>query len=252
MSLKARLAARDLLAGTWVKTPHPHVVEVLALSPLDLLVLDAEHAPFDRGSLDACLLAARGGGKPVLVRPASASHEHILQALDGGADGVIVPHVRSASEARDVVSACHYGPSGISQARGFAGSTRAAAYTTLGMAKHRAAAKCVTVIAQIEDAEALDEIDAIAAVEGIDALFIGRADLTISLAADTSDDADVVAAVDRICAAGKTAGRSVGMFLARAADVPEWRAKGASLFILQSDQEFVLRGADALTDAVRA
>jgi 2-keto-3-deoxy-L-rhamnonate aldolase RhmA len=250
MSLKARLAARDLLAGTWVKTPHPHVVEVLALSPLDLLVLDAEHAPFDRGSLDVCILAARVGGKAVLVRPASAAHEHLLQALDGGADGVIVPHVRSASEARDVVRACHYGPAGSSQARGFAGSTRAAAYTTLGMAKHRATAKGVIVIAQIEDAEALDDIDAIARVEGLDALFIGRADLTISMGADTPDDPAVVAAVDRICAAGAAAGMPTGMFLPRVADVPEWRVKGASLFVLQSDQDFMLKGAAALAEAV--
>ncbi len=246
-----RIRSGDVLAGTWVKTPHPNIVEVLALSALDVLVLDAEHAPFDRGSLDLCILAARAGAKPVLVRPASASQEHILQALDGGADGVIVPHVRSPEEAREVVRACHYGPAGDHQARGFAGSTRAAAYTTLGMAAHRAAASDVTVIAQIEDAEALDQIEAIAAVEGIDALFIGRADLTISLGADSSDDADVVAAVDRICAAGRAAGRTIGMFLARAGDVADWRAKGASLFILQSDQEFALKGATALAQSVR-
>ena len=94
--LRERLRARDLLSATWVKTPHPHVVEVLALSELDALVLDAEHAPFDRAALDACLLAARAGGKPVLVRPESASPAAILQALDGGADGVVVPHIRSA------------------------------------------------------------------------------------------------------------------------------------------------------------
>jgi 2-keto-3-deoxy-L-rhamnonate aldolase RhmA len=251
VTLKARVRAGELLAGTWVKTPHPHVVEVLSLSPLDVLVLDAEHAPFDRGSLDACIMAARAGGKPVLVRPASAAHEHILNALDCGADGVIVPHVRSAAEARDVVRACHYGPAGEHQARGFAGSTRAAGYTTLGMAKHRAAAKNVVIIAQIEDAEALNDIDAIAAVEDIDALFIGRIDLTLSLGADTPDDAQVVAAVDRICAAGKAAGRAVGMFLSRVADVPDWRAKGASLFILQSDHDFMLKGAAGLVDAVR-
>ena len=249
--LKSRLQNGDSLVGTWVKTPHPHVVEVLALSALDVLVLDAEHAPFDRGSLDLCILAARSGGKPVLVRPASASHAHILQALDSGADGVIVPHVRSAEDAREVVRACHYGAAGAHPARGFAGSTRAAAYTTLGMGKHRGAAKSVTVIAQIEDAEALEEIDAIAAVEGIDALFIGRADLTISLNADTADDARVVAAVERICAAGAAAGRTVGMFLARVSDVPAWRAKGATLFVLQSDQEFMLKGAAALAEAVR-
>lgn len=247
MSFSQRLRAGELLAATWVKTPHMHVVEVLALSPLDLLVLDAEHAPFGRQELDACILAARAGGKPVLVRPASAAHEHLLQALDGGADGVIVPHVRSAAEARDVVRACHY----VTGGRGFAGSTRAAAYSTLGMVKHHAAAKDIAVVAQIEDAEALDEIEAIAQVEGIDALFIGRADLTISLGETNSDAPQVIAAVDRICAAGRAAGRAIGMFLARPGDVPQWRDKGASLFVLQSDQEFLLKGATSLAEAIK-
>lgn len=246
MSLRDRLRAGDLIAGTWVKTPHPHVVEVLSLSPLDLLVLDAEHAPFDRGQIDACILAARTAGKPVLVRPASSSDEQILNALDCGADGVVVPHIRSANEARALVRACHY----VSGGRGYAGSSRAAAYTTLGMAKHRDEAGNVVVIAQIEDREAVEAIDEIAAVEGIDALFIGRADLTISLDAQTPDDPVVVAAVERICAAGRTTGRTIGMFLSRTADIPEWRGKGASLFVLQSDQEFLMSGAKALFAAI--
>ena len=99
MTFRERLRAGEVLAGTWIKTPHPHVVEVLSLSPLDCLVLDAEHAPFDRRDLDACILAARAGGKPVLVRPASGAHEQLLNVLDLGSDGVIVPHVRSAAEA---------------------------------------------------------------------------------------------------------------------------------------------------------
>lgn len=248
VTLKARIGAGEVLAGTWIKTTHPHVVEVLALSPLDVLVIDAEHAPFDRGSLDLCVMAARGSGKPVLVRPAAASQEYLLQALDCGADGVIVPHVRSAAKAREIVRACHYGAGG----RGFAGSTRAAGYSTLGMAKHRAAAKEIVVIAQIEDADAVADIDAIARVDGLDALFIGRADLTISMGAESSDDTDVVAAVDRICAAGLAAGIPTGMFLSRVADVPLWRAKGASLFVLQSDQEFLLNGARSLFSEIHA
>ncbi len=246
MTLRGRLRTGAPLCGTWVKTPHPHVVEVLALSPLDLLVLDAEHAPFDRAQIDACIFAARAGGKPVLVRPASSSDEHILSVLDCGAAGVIVPHVRSAKEARAIVRACHY----VAGGRGYAGSSRAAAYTTLGMAAHRELAREVIVIAQIEDHEAVDAIEEIAAVEGIDALFIGRADLTISLDAATPDDDRVVAAVERICAAGKAAGRTVGMFLSRTADIAEWRDKGASLFVLRSDHEFLLAGAAALAREV--
>jgi 2-keto-3-deoxy-L-rhamnonate aldolase RhmA len=247
VAFRDRLRAGETLAGTWIKTPHPHVVEVLSLSPLDVLVLDAEHAPFDRANLDLCIMAARGGGKPVLVRPASSAHEQILNALDCGADGVIIPHVRSADEARALVRACHY----VSGGRGFAGTSRSAGYTTLGMAKHREAARGITIIAQIEDHEAVDAIDDIAAIDGIDALFIGRADLTISYEAETPDDPRVVAAVDRICAAAKAAGRTVGMFLPRVTDVPAWRAKGASLFLLQSDHDFLLAGARSLADLVR-
>jgi len=247
MSLRDRLRAGETLAGTWVKTPHPHVVEVLGLSPLDLLVLDAEHAPFDRGQLDACIMAASGVGKPVLVRPASGAHEQILNALDCGADGVIVPHVRSAEEARAVVRACHY----VSGGRGYAGSSRAAAYTTIGMGRHREQSAGVIVIAQIEDREAIDAIDGIAAVEGIDALFIGRADLTISFGVQTPDDPVVVEAVERTCAAGRAAGRTIGMFLSRTADIQEWRDKGASLFVLQSDQEFLLSGARILAADIK-
>jgi 2-keto-3-deoxy-L-rhamnonate aldolase RhmA len=247
VAFRDRLRAGELLAGTWIKTPHPHVVEVLSFSSLDCLVLDAEHAPFDRAALDLCILAARAGGKTVLVRPASASHAHILNALDLGADGVILPHIRTAAEAEGAVKACHY----VSGGRGYAGSSRAAGYTTKGMAAHRADAKAVTVIAQIEDVEGVDAIDAIARVEGIDALFIGRADLTIAYAAETPDDAVVVDAVDRIVAAGKTAGRTTGMFLGRVSDVPMWREKGSSLFILGSDHDFLLQGAARLAEAVR-
>jgi len=244
---RTRLRAGETLAGTWVKTPHPHVVEVLALTGLDVLVLDAEHAPFDRAALDLCLLAARAGGKPVLVRPADAGHANILNALDCGATGVILPHIRSADEARDAVLACHYRPGG----RGYAGSSRSARYTSLGMAVHRANAAAVTVVAQIEDGEAVEAIDAIAAVPGIDCLFIGRADLTVSLGAETPDDPRVVAAVSRIVAAGKAAGVATGMFLPRVADVAQWKAAGASLFLLQSDHDFLLTGAASLGAAVR-
>ena len=245
MTFARRLAAREPLLGTFLKTPHPHIVEVLATAGLDCLCIDAEHAPFDRGTLDACIFAARAAGFPVLVRPASAAPEHILNALDCGADGVVVPHVRSAAEARAVAKACRYGPGG----RGYAGSSRAAGYGTVAMAAHRASSDGVIVIAQIEDAEALDGIDAIAATDGIDALFVGRADLTVALDCADQDDPRVVDAVARIVAAAAAAGRPCGMFLARPSDAGEWRARGASLFLLASDHAFLRSGAAQLRAA---
>ena len=248
MTLKARLAAGETIVGTFVKTPSPIIVEVLAMTSLDVLVLDAEHAPFDRLAIDGCCMAARTAGKDVLVRVASAAPEHILNALDCGATGVVVPHVRSADEARAAVAAAQYGAGG----RGYAGSSRAAGYTTRPMAQHLAdSAERTVVIAQIEDPEAVDAIEAIAAVDGIDALFVGRVDLTVAYGAATQDDPRVVAALDAVCAAGLAAGRPTGMFLARDTDAPGWAAKGARLFLLGSDHGFMLAGAAALVERVR-
>jgi 2-keto-3-deoxy-L-rhamnonate aldolase RhmA len=248
-SLKDRLAARELLVGTFVKTPSPIVVEVLARTEMDCLCLDAEHSPFDRSAIDLCIMAARGAGKDVLVRVPSTTPEHILNALDCGATGVVLPHIRSADEARAAVAASHYGHGG----RGYAGSSRAAGYTTIPMAKHKAASAARTVvIVQIEDPEAIEAVDEIAQVEGIDALFVGRVDLTVAYGTEDQDDPRVIAAVEAVCAAGLRHNRPVGMFLARVGDVPYWRAKGASLFLLGSDHGFMLAGAAELLARAKA
>lgn len=242
-SLKARLAGGELIVGTFVKTPSPVVVEVLGMTGLDCLCLDAEHAPFDRGTLDTCLLAARSRGMDVLVRVPSSAPEHMLNALDCGATGILVPHVRSAAEAEACVRASHYGAGG----RGYAGSSRAAAYATTPMAQYLAeSADRTVVVAQIEDPEAVEDIEAIAAVAGLDALFVGRVDLTVSYGATSLDDARVIAAVETVCAAGRRVGKPVGMFLSRVGDVAQWRAKGATLFLLGSDHGFLMSGAAAL------
>lgn len=247
-SLKQRIATRELILGTFVKTPSPIVVEVLAMAGLDCLCLDAEHAPFDRGTLDLCILAARASGMDVLVRVPSATPEHILHALDCGATGVVVPHVRSAEEARAVVRASHY----VAGGRGYAGSSRAAGYTTLPMARHKAnSAERTVVIAQIEDPEAVEDIDAIAAVQGIDALYVGRVDLTVSYNAESQDDPQVLGAVQRVCVAGANAGRAVGMYLSRVQDAAHWRGEGATVFLLGSDHGFLLSGAADLLRRVK-
>jgi 2-keto-3-deoxy-L-rhamnonate aldolase RhmA len=243
LTLKARLAAGDSILGTFIKTPHAHVVEVLGSSGLDCLCLDAEHAPFDRRDLDLCILAARATGVTVLVRPPSAAPEHMLNALDCGADAILVPHVRSAEEATAIAKAAHYGPGG----RGYAGSSRAAGYGTVPIGAHRkASAERTVVIAQIEDVEAVERIYEIVSVEGIDAFFIGRIDLTVALGCETPDDPPVIGAVERVVAACREAGRPCGLFLSCVEDVPHWRSLGVSLFLLGSDHGFLREGAAAL------
>jgi 2-keto-3-deoxy-L-rhamnonate aldolase RhmA len=107
-----------------------------------------------------------------------------------------------------------------------------------------------TVIAQIEDAHALPHLDAIAATEGIDCLFVGRMDLTLSLGANSPTDAIVVDAVERICEAGIRHGKAVGMFVPGGEDCMDWQRKGATLFLLASDQQFLLDGARALMSKI--
>jgi 2-keto-3-deoxy-L-rhamnonate aldolase RhmA len=231
------------MMGTFLKTPSPIVCEVLGLSPLDCVCIDAEHAPFGRMELDACLAALRAAGMPALVRVQSDSAGEILSALDSGATGVVLPHVISGEQAAASVRMAHYRTGG----RGYAGSSRAAGYTTKPMAAHlRDSAATTTVIAQIEDAQALPHLDAIAATDGIDCLFVGRMDLTLSLGASSPADPIVLDAVERICAAGARHGKAVGMFVPAGEDCMDWRRKGASLFLLASDQQFLLDGARTL------
>ncbi|MEO6152756.1 MAG: aldolase/citrate lyase family protein [Croceibacterium sp.] len=242
MGLKQRLAAGDALWGSFLKTPSPILVEVLASAGLDLLCIDAEHAPFDRAEIDQCVMAARAAGLPVVVRTPTAAPEHILNALDCGADGVLLPHIRSAEEARAVVSASLYGRGG----RGYAGSSRAAGYGLTAIPKHLAAsAERAVIIVQIEDVEAVEAIDQIAAVPGIDALFVGRIDLTIALGETDPDAPSVLSAVERVLKVGGLAGVPVGMFVPRDGDVAGWRSKGAQLFLQGSDHAFMRGGAKA-------
>ena len=245
---RKRLRAGELLTGTFVKTPSPILCEVLGQSRLDAVCLDVEHAPFGRGELDACLQVLDSGPVTPLVRVAAARPEYIMQALDSGAAGVLVPHVRSADQAAEVARWARFGEGG----RGYAGSPRAAGYGTRPMAEHRAASANETVvIAQIEDLAALDEIDGIAATEGIDALFIGRIDLTVAADAETPNAPEVIEMVERFTSTARNAGMPVGMFVPSADEVPRWRALGASLFMAGSDHAFVRAGANALDQSMR-
>jgi 2-keto-3-deoxy-L-rhamnonate aldolase RhmA len=248
-SFKTRLLGREQMMGTFLKTPSSVVCEVLGLSPLACVCIDAEHAPFGRLELDQCLAALRAADMPSLVRVQTSSAGEILSALDSGATGLVLPHVVSGEQVAALVKLSHYGPNG----RGYAGSSRAARFTTKPMAEHiRDSASNTTVIAQIEDAEALEDLDAIAATDGVDCIFVGRMDLTVSMRAESPLDARVVAAVEKICAAGQKHNKPVGMFFPPQETCAQWRPHGASFFMLASDQQFILDGARMLSEKISA
>ncbi|NOJ24972.1 HpcH/HpaI aldolase family protein [Vibrio coralliilyticus] len=237
-NFKSTLTQPSLL-GTFVKTPHPHIIEVLALSDLSFIILDAEHAPFDRQSLDLCILAARANQLPCLVRVQDSQPATILNALDCGATGVQIPHVCNAEQAEKIVKICHYGEGG----RGYAGSSRVANYATKPMVQHLADSKANTVIvAQIEDPEGVDNVEAIARVDGIDALFIGQVDLTVAYGAKSVNDDQVRQASIRIIEAAKACGKPVGMFVATAQQAKDWSELGVNFFGVGSEHKMIIDG----------
>jgi 2-keto-3-deoxy-L-rhamnonate aldolase RhmA len=243
---KSRLIDGQTIVGIFVKTPAPIVAEVLSFSDLDTFCVDVEHAPFGRLEVDLSVAAFRAADQPCIVRTANDSSTEIRNALDSGANAVLIPHVTTAQQAQDIVKAAHFGEGG----RGFAGSTRAAEFTTRPMPDHIAHSKQhTTVIVQIEDLAALDSVTEIASVEGIDAIFIGRADLAVAMGKAPSDS-EVIDTVRRICKEASAVGTTVGMFTADLSEIPNWKKAGASLFLLSSDQSLILAGANELAKAV--
>ena len=241
-SFRTRLTDQVPIIGTFVKTPAPMVCELLSQARLDVVCLDAEHAPFGRIEIDSCVAALRAVDQPSLVRISADTAADIRNALDAGATGILVPHVKSVDQAAAIVRAGRYGEGG----RGYSGSTRAADFAAKGMQAHlRDSGAQTTVIVQIEDLAALGPAAAIAAVEGVDCVFIGRADLAVAMQKDISAP-EVIDAVLGICAAAKSAGTAVGMFSPNVDEIPQWRAAGVTLFLVGSDQEFVLSGARQL------
>ncbi|MDQ8728013.1 aldolase/citrate lyase family protein [Bradyrhizobium sp. LHD-71] len=237
---RRRFSARERLVGTFIKTQTSHAIEILGDVGFDFVVIDQEHAPFDRGAIDIALLAARASNIASIVRVDEARASSILSALDCGAAGVLVPHVFSADKAREIASWSRYGGG----RRGYSGSARAGRYgaTPVWTNVARSDAR-TTVIAMIEDPEALETIDAIAGVEGIDGFFIGRGDLTVSLGAESSSAPEVQDAVRRISAAARSANKPVCVMVGSATEARSFQELGATAFIVSSDQGFLRRAA---------
>ena len=248
--LKDAIRSGQPVLGLFVRTPAVQVVEVLGQSGADCIVLDAEHAPFGAAELDHCILAGRSVGLPVLVRLGEPRPANILQVLDMGAAGIIVPHVGDARTVAAAINACHY----KNGTRGFSGQHRAANYGAISGAEYREASdESIIVIAQIEDSVGHANVAEIAAVSDLDAIFVGRADLAVSMGCDGVDDARVVTASTDILAAGSNANMTTGIFLASPGEMGPFRKQGASLFMIATDQSLLLDAArDVATEFMAA
>lgn len=242
---RKRLVAREHLMGTFVKTPTTHATEILGSIGFDFVVFDQEHAPLDAGALDMMILAARASNVAGIVRVPEASPSMIQTVLDCGAAGVLVPHVTNAELASKIVGACRY----RAGSRGFANTTRAGGFGATSFGAHKDAQDSeIVCVAMIEDIEALDHIDEIVRVEGLDAIFIGRGDLTAALDAPSMVSAETMAVAGPIMAAAKKADMPVIMLCPNRADARKMAGLGASAFMVASDHGFMRQAALAALD----
>ncbi len=197
-----RFRRGEHLLGALIRMPNEGLVELAGLVGLDYVVLDTEHGPGDQLALAHHINAAAATGLSVLVRVGAPSE--VLRALDLGAHGILAPHVSSVEHARALVDAMHYPPVGR---RGFAGYTRAGNYGLISAADHHAAARDTVLIAMIEDQAGLDAAADIAAVEGVDGLMLGPADLACELGVvGRTDDPRVLVAGTRVRSCATAAG----------------------------------------------
>jgi 4-hydroxy-2-oxoheptanedioate aldolase len=201
---KRRLAdPADRQIGVFVALADPIAAEISAGAGFDVVVVDAEHGPNDLRTVLGQLQAIVAGGAEAAVRVVDADPARIKQILDLGARTLVVPMIESAVAARDAVSATRYAPDGI---RGLA-SARAARWGRVE-GYHASAADELCVVVQVESIRALSELEAICAVEGVDAVFVGPMDLAASMglaggATHPEVVAVVVDAIERIARSGR-------------------------------------------------
>ena len=240
LNLKQRMKKNDQLLGTFIRTPSIEIVELLAVSGLDFACLDTEHFAFDRSRLDACLAVGCALGFPLLVRIPNSTESEILKALDAGAAGIVVPHVDSALKAQEIVKAAHYGSGG----RGFAGGTRSSGRFARSMKEIiESTAEKTIVIVQIEEVSGVDAIEAIVDVKGLDAVFIGPSDLSLSYGHTDINSVDLVTAIKKVGAAAKAKNLNYITFLSDLNKLSDWKGYGFSTYVLGSEHSWILKGA---------
>lgn len=225
--IKARLAGGEQLFGAWVGSGHPGNAEVMSHAGFDLLVVDNEHGQGDLASTVQSTLVARQ--TPCVVRVPSADPVWIKQALDRGLTSFMIPSVTGPAMARDMVAATRYPPKGN---RGYAAGVVRASTFGLEQGYLAKADDNILLIAQIESHDTIALIPEIAAIDGIDMLFIGPNDLAGSIGRlEQLAHPDVVALIDQAEALMRQTGKPMGTITSPARSMAELIARGYQMII---------------------
>jgi len=242
---KAALARGERLIGLWSALGSPVVAEILGDGGYDWIALDTEHTPSEPADILAQLQAVAGSGTSVIARPAWNDAVLIKRLLDVGVQTMLVPYVQNEAEARAAVAATRYPPEGV---RGVTGMGRAARYGRLPRYLQQAAAE-IAVIVQIETKTALDNLEAIASVPGVDAVFIGPADLSASMGhLGNPGHTEVQGAIKDAAARLNALGRPAGILSFDPPQAQQFFTWGFQFIAVGADLTILTRGmADLLT-----
>jgi 2-keto-3-deoxy-L-rhamnonate aldolase RhmA len=202
--VKERIAQGRLAIGTYVNIADPAIVEIIGLSGFDAAFIDMEHTAFDMGIVQEMIRACELTGICSLVRVPDNSPKTILRVLEMGAQGIQVPHIAGREDALAAVKAVRYAPLGD---RGMGGPTRASRYGTVPAAEHLKTSNAeILLVVMVEDQAAIDELEAIASLEGLDLIAIGPSDLSQALRTSGPNDPRLKQTIESIAATLKRVG----------------------------------------------
>ena len=242
--IKKRLKKGETLTGCWLNLGSAVTAEIVGLSGFDWVLIDLEHGAGEQKDLLHQLQALEHTESAAIVRVESYQKERIHRVLDLGAEGIMCPRIKTREEAEAAIKGMHYPPLGI---RGVAKMVRATGFGENFNTYKSGTAENILGVIQIETAEALEELDQIASLDGVDVLFIGPADLTMALGIDGDLDHPLfIMAVEKIVAAAQKAQKATGILIFDTMDFQKYQDMGIQLIACGSDATFVANGAKTL------
>lgn len=243
---KQRLKQNDPLWGLWLGLPDASCAEIVAGAGFDWLLIDAEHAPFELDTIMRHLQAIAPYDVSAIVRPEEGRTALLKRILDIGAQTLLIPMCDTAKQAKELVQAVKYPPQGI---RGLGSSlARAANWNRIPEYLHNANDE-ICLIVQVETVTAMQNLDEIVNVDGVDAVFIGPSDLSASMGyVGNPDHPDVVAAIERGLATINAAGKAGGLLCINPEKAQHYAEKGAKFVGVGVDTLLLSQGAKQLAD----
>lgn len=239
--LRRRVLAGEPTIGLFVNLGSIVSAEIVARAGYDWALLDLEHGMTTEADLLAQLMAVQATPTAAVVRVVSAERMRVGRVLDLGADGLMIPRLETAEAMRETVSWMRYPPEGI---RGVAAGTRGAGYATVPHAQIRTINERVLGVFQVESRAAVAAIDALAAMEGVDVLFVGPADLSHEMGIPGEfSHPRFIEALDRVSTVARAHGKAAGMLVRDASEVPAYLARGYGFLGIGSDSGLVMSGA---------